>query len=476
MWALHKTAISLSRQLGRALVKRTTSRLLNRNVRRSLRHCATGMKLSRTLNLPFGELRMSGFEILKEISSWRRKEEILWLQCSRGDSNSKWFHAQATTRRANNYITTLVDQDGIRHTESEEIALVEDSVRAIFKPCDVDDILDIPLCRSWPSDKITWHFTTTGEFNVRSACHMARALKTKDNPTTSCAQGASLWKSLWALNIPPRIKVFGWKMCVGALTTCSNLVRRTKDFNMSCHICSTLKDTTMHALLECPLALEVWSASPFNEGHWSRKFPSISECLHFVMDCLDSNAAGEFLSVLWEIWNSRNRFIFSTPDRSPEGLALRAISFIRSYREARLDTSPITKSSPENWCLPEFGRWKLNFDAGKLGEWGRGLGFIVCDSLRDIVVAGTKQIMGFHAVDLAEAEACLFEIKQAIKAGKCLFFAWSHVQRGGNRATHEVIQLQPCVAGTRIWMEDVPTSITELALEDTCNYLETHPL
>jgi len=72
----------------------------------------------------------------------------------------------------------------------------EDSVRAIFKPCDVDYILNIPLCHLWPNDKITWHFTTTGEFKVRSAYHLARALKTKNNPTTSRAPGASLWKSL----------------------------------------------------------------------------------------------------------------------------------------------------------------------------------------------------------------------------------------------------------------------------------------
>ncbi|KAJ8434274.1 LOW QUALITY PROTEIN: hypothetical protein Cgig2_009249 [Carnegiea gigantea] len=171
---------------------------------------------------------------------------------------------------------------------------------------------------------------------------------------------------------------------------------------------------------------------------------------------------------------------------------------------ARLDTIPSTRAIPENWCPPETERWKLNFDAGKLAEWGRGLGFIVRDSLGDIVMVGTKQIMGLHRVDLAEAEACLFGIKHPIEAGysnlvikgdslsvitklrnksnlqsslvvdKCSSFAWSHVRREGNRAAHKAAHLQPYVVGIRIWTKDVPMSISELASEDTCNFLEAH--
>jgi len=56
--------------------------------------------------------------LLKDISGWRRKEEVFWAQRAKveflkhRDSNSKWFHAQAQTRRRNNYISRLKKEDG----------------------------------------------------------------------------------------------------------------------------------------------------------------------------------------------------------------------------------------------------------------------------------------------------------------------------------------------------------------------------
>ena len=45
----------------------------------------------------------------------------------------------------------------------------ESLVREIFLPCDVEAILSIPLCSSWPADKLIRHFSNSGEFSVRSA-------------------------------------------------------------------------------------------------------------------------------------------------------------------------------------------------------------------------------------------------------------------------------------------------------------------
>ena len=42
----------------------------------------------------------------------------------------------------------------------------------------------------------------------------------------------------------------------------------------------------------------------------------------------------EFVAVHWEIWNARNRFLFGSADRDVTKLGDKAISFVRSYREA----------------------------------------------------------------------------------------------------------------------------------------------
>ena len=61
----------------------------------------------------------------------------------------------------------------------------EELVHEWFFPCNVDYILQIPLCDSWPNDKLIWHFDSRCEFAVRSAYHMARALRSLEGLSRS---------------------------------------------------------------------------------------------------------------------------------------------------------------------------------------------------------------------------------------------------------------------------------------------------
>lgn len=106
------------------------------------------------------------------------------------------------------------------------------------------------------------------------------------------------WKLLWALNLPPRVKSFGWKMFVGALATCSNIAKRIKDYNMNCSICGALEDSVTHALLKCPLASAIWEASPFPPEVWDMRYPSILDSLMHVYESREPDDATDFLVVL----------------------------------------------------------------------------------------------------------------------------------------------------------------------------------
>ncbi|KAJ8447628.1 hypothetical protein Cgig2_031682 [Carnegiea gigantea] len=151
---------------------------------------------------------------------------------------------------------------------------------------------------------------------------------------------------------------------------------------MNCPICGAPEDIAMHTLLECTLALEIWSASPFSADFWARHYASITDCLLHALETSDREEAGNFLGVLWKVWNCRNRHIFGSPYRLLTHLANRAIVYVR-----------------------------------KLGDWGRGLAVVVRDSLGDVVLAGSHQMAGFHGADIAEAEACLFGLRHSLSAG-----------------------------------------------------------
>ena len=106
--------------------------------------------------------------------------------------------------------------------------------------------------------------------------------------------------------------------------------------------------------------------------------------------------------MLYGKFGTRNGFIFSIPDRSPENLAQRAISFIHGHREVKLPHSPQPCNQLGKWTPPNSGLWKLNFDAGKLGDWGWGLGFVIRDSFADVVIAGSHQSVGFPGPEVAK--------------------------------------------------------------------------
>ena len=50
-----------------------------------------------------------------------------------------------------------------------------------------------------------------------------------------------------------------------ALATKDNILRRIPNFGMSCDIYGNLEDSYTHALFECPLAIEIWMESEFEE-------------------------------------------------------------------------------------------------------------------------------------------------------------------------------------------------------------------
>jgi len=60
------------------------------------------------------------------------------------------------------------------------------------------------------------------------------------------------------------------------------------------------------------------------------------------------------------------------------------------------------------WQRPVSACLKLNFDGGNLGEKRGGwLGVAIHNSDSDLVLAGTKQGVGFAGAEVEEARACL---------------------------------------------------------------------
>ena len=135
-----------------------------------------------------------------------------------------------------------------------------DLIRANFLPFEAKTILKIPLSRTLLEDKIIWIENRHGELSIKSAYHIAHSLIEANDPGESSSGDPCkpLWKWLWLLNLPAKIKVFAWRACVNGLPTMEAIFSKGISQSMACLVCGNDAETVDHALLRCDFSSLVW--------------------------------------------------------------------------------------------------------------------------------------------------------------------------------------------------------------------------
>ena len=105
------------------------------------------------------------------------------------------------------FVSDLINQ--------EQKVWCSDIIQANFRKGDVNAILRIPLSHRQTLDVIMWLHTKKGVYSVKSGYHVARQLQNMElwAETLAGPIGVQVWSKLWKLNVPEKIKVFGWRAC-----------------------------------------------------------------------------------------------------------------------------------------------------------------------------------------------------------------------------------------------------------------------
>lgn len=154
---------------------------------------------------------------------------------------------------------------------STQVALLKDLINKDSFECDVElvnrcfnakdasAILGIPLSLFGKRNRLIWVANKSGKFSVKSAYAFAYEEKLEQN-RGDCLNASlckRVWRCIWQLKLPHKLRHFAWKVGRNILATKDNLKRRKIIKDDTCVLCGQLEETTCHLLWFCKHTREV---------------------------------------------------------------------------------------------------------------------------------------------------------------------------------------------------------------------------
>lgn len=145
----------------------------------------------------------------------------------------------------------------------------------------------------------------------------AYALHASQDYSSNAHGEERLWKHIWPINVPPKIKCFLWRACHEAIGVCHELNKRIQNINPECHLCKSSMETVLHCLIQCPVAN--FDMAPYSP-HFLSQPMNIQSFKEWVTHWLSvpgytkesrRQIFSNLPSTCWLIWLNRNAMLFN---------------------------------------------------------------------------------------------------------------------------------------------------------------------
>lgn len=207
---------------------------------------------------------LKGRDVISRGAKWR---------ASSAESIGVWMNAWLPPYDHRRILSPLVEG----FEEARMIDLIDPKVRqwdlnllnGLFNPNEMEMIKSIPLCRAPMEDKLIWPYTSSGQYTSQSRYRFL----THENHNSHIAKypnsSGEVWKLIWGLSVPNKMRNFMWKACRDSLRVKSNLLKQKIIQSDCCDHCKSALESVLHTLWEYPSISQVWSSlSVFKELHY----------------------------------------------------------------------------------------------------------------------------------------------------------------------------------------------------------------
>ena len=233
-----------------------------------------------------------------------------------------------------------------------------------FIMTDAAAIRGIPIGK-FQEDFWAWSLEKRGYFTVRSCYRKLVELNMQsDQASGSNSQNDKIWKALWAMLVPPKVRTFWWRVIKSFIPCCQVLNHRHMEEIAFCRFCGAEQESVFHAFFECTWACLFWKEL---KQVTLIKIPRLHP-MTWATDLIDGSRvsmedACVILCGCWAIWNERNAVLHGDGGRS-------ITTSVRWVMDLTFDLAQLGRSKKPKpvkiiprWQKPELGRLKINVDA-----------------------------------------------------------------------------------------------------------------
>ena len=184
----------------------------------------------------------------------------------------------------------------------------------------------MPLCITPQTDTFVWLAERNGFYSVKSGYKiLCEDQQTGDLDSNIAKAQRRLWKGVWKLKVPGKIKHFLWKAYSNSLPTKVNLMKRTIIQENVCHLCSDHLEDVKHALWGCSKIRQVWQRRFGWTDNSQGAEGSFSDLVQFMQE--NPKLFPLFAVTAWIVSHHRNKSYLQTATVSLDRLA----NFAESY-------------------------------------------------------------------------------------------------------------------------------------------------
>ena len=127
-------------------------------------------------------------------------------------------------------------------------------MRASFCGIDADAILRTSI-RGLGDDVWAWEPEKHKFYMVKSPYKLLDARRQQDgNDEAAGTSGDDSWRRIWKLDVPPKVRVFWWRVINEFLPAKQVLHRRHIEPVATCDTCGSQEESIGHVLMDCTIA------------------------------------------------------------------------------------------------------------------------------------------------------------------------------------------------------------------------------